>query len=103
LANFNNDIMDTTKVGSYPDVKSPYGVLDMAGNVEEWVEDWFGPTYYVHSILDNPLGPSDGSFRVLRGGNWLQSWFYLRTAYRNSFIPDGSSYDVGFRCAQSIP
>jgi eukaryotic-like serine/threonine-protein kinase len=99
LANFNMDIGDTQPVGSYPKGQSPYGALDMAGNVQEWVNDWYGPTYYVSSPKENPPGPANGNFRMLRGGSWFYNEFYNRSAYRNSLVPNGSAYDVGFRCA----
>jgi len=102
LANFNNQVFDTTKVGSFPSGASPYGVLDMAGNAEEWVSDWYGAKYYANSPEKNPTGPSSGTAKMLRGGSWFYSEFYLRTAYRNEFRSDGSNNSVGFRCAVSI-
>jgi len=61
LANFSADtgycVGDTAQVGSYPAGASPYGVLDMTGNVWEWVNDWYGENYYTHSPADNPPGP----------------------------------------------
>ena len=67
--NANNRCLgDTTQVGSYPTGASPYGVLDMAGNVREWVADWFDYYYYSNSPYYNPTGPSTGTFKVTRGG-----------------------------------
>jgi formylglycine-generating enzyme required for sulfatase activity len=60
----------TAPVGSYPKGASPYGALDMAGNVWEWVADWYDAAYYAGSPRSNPTGPADGEYRVLRGGCW---------------------------------
>ena len=62
---------DTSKVGSYPAGASPYGVMDMAGNVWEWVNDWYDPGYYKGSPASNPPGPATGDYRIVRGGSWL--------------------------------
>ncbi len=70
LANFNKDSMQTSPVGSFPQGASPYGVLDMAGNVWEWVADWYDPGFYGNSPRENPRGPEAGSERVVRGGSW---------------------------------
>ena len=59
---------DTDAVGSYPAGASPYGALDMAGNVWEWLNDWYNGSYYSSSPGSNPPGPATGSYRVLRGG-----------------------------------
>lgn len=63
---------DTSEVGRYPAGASPYGALDMAGNVYEWVNDWYQDDYYSLSPYSNPPGPSSGSTKVLRGGSWEQ-------------------------------
>jgi len=91
----------TTRVGSYEKGKSPYGVYDMAGNVWEWVADWWGEFYYASSPASNPPGPVSGKYRVLRGGSWYDVDDYVRSAYRGRYVPDGSSYVIGFRCARS--
>ena len=62
---------NTSPVGSIPAGISPYGVYDMAGNVWEWCNDWYGEKYYQSSPCRNPTGPSSGSYRVLRGSSWL--------------------------------
>ena len=87
-------------VGSYPDSASPYGALDMAGNVAEWVADWFAPGYYQHSPAKSPQGPRSGDRRVLRGGSWDDFPAYLRTTFRNESPPDYRVNVVGFRCAR---
>ncbi|MBI9046260.1 MAG: SUMF1/EgtB/PvdO family nonheme iron enzyme [Anaerolineaceae bacterium] len=94
---------DTTAVDSYPQGASPYGVLDMAGNVWEWVMDWYDDTYYSSSPSGNPQGPSTGMQRILRGGAWGINYGYSRSAYRFREDPSGGYVNVGFRCAMSIP
>ncbi|MBI3958000.1 MAG: formylglycine-generating enzyme family protein [Chloroflexi bacterium] len=77
LLNFNRNVGSTTPVGSYPDGASPYGALDMAGNVWEWVADWYAEDYYARAPERNPMGPESGQYRVVRGGAWD---FYLNLA-----------------------
>jgi len=89
---------DTTEVGSYPNGASPYGALDMAGNVSEWVSDWYDNNYYASSPYANPQGPSTGSSRVVRGGNWFFNYRYFRTAVRVSYYPYFRYANIGFRC-----
>jgi formylglycine-generating enzyme required for sulfatase activity len=92
---------DTTQVGSYPDGASPYGVMDMAGNVREWVSDWYSSTYYGVSPSINPQGPSSGTNRILRGGSWDNHFNYMRTARRVNTWPERNNNLYGFRCARS--
>ncbi len=90
---------DTNKVGSTLDGMSPFGVMDMSGNVWEWVADWYSETYYQGSPLDDPAGPEGTTSKVLRGGGWKNLPLYLRVSSR-SFDPYfNASSDVGFRCA----
>ena len=98
LANYNYCKGDTTVVGSYPEGESYYHALDMAGNVWEWVNDWYASSYYAEQ-LNNPPGPSSGTFRVLRGGSWCSYDGFIRSAVRLGVYPlDWNSY-LGFRCA----
>lgn len=91
---------DTTQVGIYQTGASPYGVLDMASNVLEWVNDWYQTDDYRVSALNEPPGSSNETYKVLRGGSWYFPYNYLRVASRGVYdIPDSSYYDFGFRCA----
>lgn len=101
LANYNQNAGDTSKVGNYPSGASPYRALDMAGNVWEWVNDWYSETYYQQSPLKNPTGPTSGTYRVLRGGSWSSYGWIVRSAIRYRIEPDFGSFDIGFRCAAS--
>jgi len=87
-------------VGSYPLGQSPYGVLDMAGNVYEWVADYFLYEYYSSQVIwNNPTGPENGSYRSIRGGSWdsLPSW-NLRVADRHGREATYHGANYGFRC-----
>ena len=94
---------DTARVGSYPEGASPYGALDMAGNVWEWVADGYDETYYATSPDSDPTGPADASTRGVRGGGYGYSANLARVAYRRSYAPDSRSHIVGFRCAANAP
>jgi formylglycine-generating enzyme len=69
-------------VGTYPKGASVYSILDLAGNVWEWATDWYGETYYSSSPACNPLGPSNGKYRVLRGGSWVNNGWNTRSMFR---------------------
>lgn len=90
-------------VGSFPNGASPYGLLDMAGNVWEWVFDYFNPQYYDSSVYDNPLGPASGTRRGIRGGGWNNPHSGVRTVARTSLGPDLTMDTVGFRCVILSP
>jgi formylglycine-generating enzyme required for sulfatase activity len=92
-------IDDTTEVGSYPDGASPYGAMDMAGNVWEWVADWFNADYYSMAPGRNPRGSDSGSSRVLRGGSWLSNQKNARCAFRQGDDPATRRKFIGFRVA----
>jgi iron(II)-dependent oxidoreductase len=88
-------------VNSGEDGQSPYGVRHMAGNVAEWVQDWFGFDYYSIMPERNPKGPNTGRYKSARGGSWKSHPNLLRTASRNGAFPDQRSATIGFRCAKS--
>ena len=116
-ANFNYYSGDTNRVGSYPAGASPFGVLDMAGNVGEWVNDYFDSNYYKAAINNNPPGPATRSTyfkRVVRGGSFADADSYIRVSKRASTLGPDFSADldkpeyigeysprIGFRCASS--
>jgi len=89
-------------VGSFPTGVSPYGVYNMAGNVQEWVADFYDEDYYAHSPKSNPKGSENGKFRVLRGGSWRHQKSHLVLSTNRDYQePDYCSNFVGFRCAWS--
>ena len=90
---------DTDRVGRRPDGASVLGVQDMAGNVWEWVADWYDARYYQASPGTNPKGPKDGTLKVMRGGCWESGADSLRVSCRKAELPNTWAYNVGFRCA----
>jgi formylglycine-generating enzyme required for sulfatase activity len=93
--------VETAPVGSFPSGASPYGVLDLAGNVWEWVSDWFD--YYTPELASNPFGPETGRQRALRGGAWVNFEHGVRSTGRSAIEPDKSDSFIGFRCVASTP
>ena len=92
----------TTPVGSYPGGVSPYGCLDMGGNVYEWCNDWFHPETYKYSPAENPGGAADGRRKVIRGGSWVpRGEFAARGANRAAYEPTEKVHNVGIRIANS--
>jgi len=100
-ANFESStIEDTAAVGSYPDGASPYGAMDMAGNVWEWINDWYDENYYLFQTQwINPTGPDFGDQRIQRGGSWANPGSGINTTFRYPLSPNKSYTTTGFRCA----
>ena len=90
-----------TPVGTFEEGKSPYGIYDMAGNVWEWVSDWYAPDYYSTSPSQNPTGPPRGESKVIRGGSWGSGPESLRSAKREIHVPSFRGLGTGFRCAKT--
>ncbi len=88
-------------VGLFPSDKSAYGVMDGAGNVMEWVADWYGETYFKEAAAEDPPGPEHGFFRVLRGGGYTTTGGDVRITSRSKMVPDFRDETIGFRCASS--
>jgi formylglycine-generating enzyme required for sulfatase activity len=95
-------------VGSFPDGASPYGALDMTGNVAEWVKDWYTDPYPQGNqtkLVINPQGPASGEGRSMRGGAWTSDDLNERekghTFHRSWNKPNISADSAGFRCAAS--
>ncbi len=101
LLNFDNLIGDTTPVATFLAGASPYGVLDMAGNVREWVADWYNSNYYKFSPRKNPLGPDSGEKRVLRGGSFIDNYQRVSATKRFEHLPDSGGVNRGFRCVST--
>ena len=108
-ANYGQNVGMTTAVDSYPAGVSGYGVYNMAGNVFEWVSDWYDPGYFNVSPALNPQGPAtglnfanQGPVKVLKGGSWLAPASSLHSSHRFWNQPENNSYGVGlgFRCAK---
>lgn len=91
----------SAQVGSFLTDRSPYGVMDGAGNVMEWVGDWYAEAYYKDSQDRNPPSPEYGTYRVLRGGGYTTTGGDIRITSRSKMVPDFRDETIGFRCAIS--
>jgi len=90
----------TALIGSFVAGASSNGALDMAGNVSEWVQDWYDGKYYQNGPPRNPRGLEGGRSKVQRGGSWQDEAWGVRVAHRGADEPRRWGYSVGFRCAQ---
>lgn len=88
-------------VGSFPNGQSPFGVLDLAGNVAEWTADYFDAEAPQRRSRYNPRGPASGERRTVRGGSWRTPLFLARATTRTATDPTERSSEIGFRCAKS--
>jgi formylglycine-generating enzyme required for sulfatase activity len=94
----NDGYQYTAQVGSFEKGVSPYGIYDLAGNVWEWVQDWYAADYYTRSPQRNPVNEAEAQYHVLRGGSWLNVPARVRAADRGRKAPGSRGSDVGFRC-----
>ena len=92
-----SELIRTSPVGIFLQGKSPYGCMDLAGNIWEWCADWYDKDYYRQSPTQNPPGPTTGKTRVLRGGSWDYHAEGLRSSVRLRDIPGNWRSSVGFR------
>lgn len=99
--NSSNDFGGTTPVDEFPEGASPYGVVDMCGNVLEWCSDWYYDEYYKTSPVDNPAGPQGGQYRSVRGGFYAENKMGVRCSSRHFAPPSTMQDHVGFRCAKT--
>ncbi len=105
LMRFNESVTNkpAAPVGSYPGGASAYGALDMAGNVWEWVSDWFDAEYYNRTGVSlDPSGPLSGTLRLVRGGSWTREGEMALSSLRNPVSPTAYANDMGFRCAMTV-
>jgi sulfatase modifying factor 1 len=93
-------------IGNHHMGQSPYGVQDLAGNLYEWVMDWYDAGFYsnfINSPAINPRGPGEGTAKVQRGGSYINTPYRLRSSFRTKGDPSEQDPNVGFRCAQDAP
>lgn len=103
LMNFATCVNQTTDVTRYPQGQSYYGAFDMAGNVFEWVADWYQPTYYAEAPEGDPLGPDIGVKRSVRSSGFLSPAYFAESARRSAGNPGEQRNDLGFRCVIEDP
>jgi formylglycine-generating enzyme required for sulfatase activity len=101
LLNFNGQYGAPRPAYDYWPGMSPYGLLNMAGNVQQWVGDWYGADYYSHSPYKNPTGPASGELQDLRGGGYWDTSKEVQTFFRFRHDPSSSGAHRGIRCVQN--
>ena len=92
--------IQTTAAGSFE--PNTFGLYDMHGNVWEWCSDWYGLDYYKTAPVDDPAGPTTGSRRIIRGGDWYSDGRDCRSAFRYADVPDGTFYATGMRVVMTF-
>lgn len=100
-ARVNDGFEASAPAGAFKEDRSPYGVMDGAGNVMEWVQDWYSEGYYKEAPEKNPPSPEYGVYRTLRGGGYTTTGGDLRLTSRSKMVPDFRDETIGFRCAVS--
>ncbi len=100
---YDDGFPEVAPVASFEGGVSQSGLYDMAGNVWEWVADWYDPTYYAGSSEAHPTGPLNGEEKVVRGGSWFDTGNFTTSAIRFPSTPDNTDRTIGFRCAADIP
>jgi hypothetical protein len=103
LLNFNNCLEGMASVIAYSEGASNYGALNMAGNVFEWVADWYGAESYSESPAENPTGPASGTLRSVRSSSYESGADQVAVAIRNAESPQTHRADLGFRCVVNDP
>ncbi len=105
VKNFNDGFAEVAPVTAFPGGANSYGVLNLSGNVSEWVTDWYSESYYatIGDNSTNPSGPQIGDRHVIRGGSWARYPINLRLATRSKNKPEFSGNDLGFRCVSPMP
>ena len=101
LLNYNGDRGDIVSAYDYLIALSPYGLLQMSGNVRQWMSDWYQRTYYSISPYKDPQGPESGEYKSLRGGAFDDDFQEVETTYRAYHEPTSAGQERGFRCVQS--
>lgn len=103
LLNFGGCLGTTSKVDNYPGGKSFYNALDMAGNVLEWMSDWYDPNFYTNSPDRDPYGPDSGQARSIRSSSFLSTEEQVPPSTRFFQAPSTTQHDLGFRCVVEKP
>ena len=97
MANYRS--FKTEQIGQY--LNNNYNLYDMAGNIQEWVSDWYDSNYYNYSPSNNPVGPTNGSYKIVRGGAWLDDYYCIRISNRVYAYPIEQNSTFGFRIART--